>query len=204
MDRPRRFVVGWASGPRDTGLAEAVVQTTRRRTARQGGIPWISDGWEADAETITDLYCDPVPAGIPGHDWSILPRTPGVALTQAVKHQRGRRLVRIDVRATIGGAGDQPYTVHIERLNGVLRDRLACRTRKTHAFAKDPTLWDAAVGLARFEHNWVRPHPALHLPLAEPAEGYRYLRRTPAMVLGLTDQHWSFVEFLMRPVSHYA
>jgi len=204
VDRPSRFVVAWASGPRTPALAEVVVQTTRRRTIAQAGVPWISDGWEAYAETITDLYCDPVPAAIPDHDWSILHRTPGVALTQAVKHRRGRRLVRIDVRATLGGAVAQPYTVHIERLNGVLRDRLACLTRKTHAFAKDPTLWDAAVGLALFEHNWLRPHPALRLPLAEPAQGYRYLRRTPAMVLGLTDHHWSFVEFLTRPVSHYA
>ncbi len=196
-------MVAWAAGPREAVLAETVVQTTRRRTAAQAGVPWISDGWEAYAEAIADLYCDPVPAAIPGHDWYILHRTPGVALTQAVKHRRGRRLVRIDVRATIGGAVDQPYTVHIERLNGVLRDRLACLTRKTHAFAKDPTLWDAAVGLARFEHNWLRPHPALRRPLAEPAAGYRYLRRTPAMVLGLPDHHWSFVEFLTRPVPHY-
>ena len=87
---------------------------------------------------------------------------------------------------------------------GVLRDRLACLTRKTHAFAKEPTMWDAAVGLALFAHNWLRPHPALRLPLAEPVAGTRYLRRTPAMVLGLTDHPWSFVEFLTRPVPHYA
>lgn len=30
-----------------------------------------------------------------------------------------------------------PYAVCLERLNGTLRDRLGCLTRKTHAFAKD-------------------------------------------------------------------
>ncbi len=179
------------------------MQTTRQRTVGQAGVPWISDGWEAYAETITDLYCDPVPAAIPGRAWSILHQTPGVRLTQAVKHRRRRRLVRVDVRATIGAAADQPYAVHIERLNGVLRDRLACLTRKTHAFAKQPTMWDAAVGLALFEHNWLRPHPALRVPLAEPAARSRYHRRTPAMVLGLTDHCWSFAEFLTRPIPHY-
>lgn len=203
MDRPSRFVVAWASGPRETALAEAVVQTTRRRTAAQVGVLWVSDGWDAYAETIADIYCDPVPAGIGGRDWYILHQTPGVRLTQTVKHRRGRRLVRVEVRAPLGRVADQPYTVHIERLNGVLRDRLACLTRKTHAFAKEPPLWDAAVGLALFEHNWLRPHPALHRPLVEPVAPRRYQRRTPAMVLGLTDHCWSFVEFLTRPVPHY-
>jgi hypothetical protein len=39
----------------------------------------------------------------------------------------------------------------------VLRDRLACLTRKTHAFAKRELTWDAAVALCLFEHNWMRP-----------------------------------------------
>ncbi|MGH2588839.1 MAG: hypothetical protein ACRDJE_28275 [Dehalococcoidia bacterium] len=185
-------------------MAEAVVQATRQRTAAQAGVPWISDGWAAYAEVVADLYCDPVPAGIPDHDWSILHRTPGVALTQAVKHRRGRRLLHVEVRAPIGAVAAQPYAVHIERLNGVLRDRLACLTRKTHAFAKAPAMWDAAVGLALFEHNWLRPHPALRRPLAEPTGWRRYHRRTPAMALGLTDHCWSFVAFLTRPVPHYA
>jgi IS1 family transposase len=203
VDRPSRFVVAWASGPRTPTLAEAVVQTTRQRTLAQAGVPWISDGWDAYAESIADIYCDPIPAGIPGHAWFILHQTPGVRLTQAVKHRRRRRLVRVDVRATIGAMADQPYTVHIERLNGVLRDRLACLTRKTHAFAKQPAMWDAAVGLALFAHNWLRPHPALRVPLAEPAARCRYQRRTPAMVLGLTDHCWSLVDCLTRPVPHY-
>lgn len=196
-------MVAWAAGPRTADLAAAVVQTTRARTAAQGGIPWISDGWEAYADTITDAYTAAVPATSSGRAWWILHQTPGVQLTQAIKHRRGRRLVRVDVRATIGRVVDQPYTIHIERLNGVLRDRLACLTRKTHAFAKEPTMWDAAVGLALFEHNWLRPHPALRLPLVEPTAPRRYLRRTPAMVLGLTDHRWSFVDFLTCPVPHY-
>lgn len=43
--------------------------------------------------------------------------------------------------------------VHGDRLHGVLRDRLACLTRKTLAFAKTATTWDALVGVAIFEHN---------------------------------------------------
>ncbi|MGH2583524.1 MAG: hypothetical protein ACRDJE_01275 [Dehalococcoidia bacterium] len=106
IDRPSRLVVAWAAGPREMALAEAVVQATRQRTAGQAGVPWISDGWDAYVETITDLSCDPVPAALPG--WSILHRPPGVGLTQAVKHRRGRRPLGIEVRAPIGAVVEQP------------------------------------------------------------------------------------------------
>ena len=84
--------------------------------------------------------------------------------------------------------------MHGERLHGVLRDRLACLTRKTHAFAKTATTWDALVGVAIFEHNWLRPHPALRQPTAVP--GRRYEQRTPVMALGLADHRWTWAEFL--------
>ncbi len=203
VDRPSRFVVAWAAGPRTADLAERVVRTTRARTAEQAGIPWISDGWEPYADTIAETYCDAVPAGI--RDWCILKPTPGTRLTHVVNHRQGRRRRHVEVREPIGPAAAQPHTVHVERLNGVVRDRLACLTRKTHAFAKDVPTWDAAVGLALCEHNWLRPHPALRQPLTVPDHGHRYRPRTPAMVLGLTDHRWSFVEFLTRPaLSHHA
>jgi len=201
VDRPSRFIVAWAAGPRTAALADAVVRTTRQRTAGQAGVPWISDGWDAYIESITDRYCDPMPVVI--HGWRLLQRTPGVGLTQAVKHRRGRRLTKVEVRAPIGTAVAQPYTVHIERFNGVLRDRLACLTRTTHAFAKDTPTWDAAVGLSIFERNWLRPHPALRQPLPVPEQGRHYQQRTPAMALGLTDHRWTLIEFLMRPAPHH-
>jgi hypothetical protein len=120
----------------------------------------------------------------------VLHRTPGVRLTQVVKHRRGRRLDHVEVRAPVGAPVEQPHTVHVERLNGLLRDRLACLARKTHAFAKDAATGDAAVRLVLFEHNWLRPHPALRQPLPVPIGQRRYLRRTPAMRLGLADQPW--------------
>lgn len=134
--------------------------TTRARTVRQAGVPWVSDGWAAYAETIWETSTDAIPAP-PGRDgWGVRKLAPGVALTQGVKHRQGRRLARVDICAVIGAVAAQPYTIHIERLNGVVRDRLACVTRKTHAFAKRAATWDAAVGLLLFEHNWVRWHVA--------------------------------------------
>ena len=196
-------MVAWASGPRTAALAETVVRSTRARTAGHAGIPWVSDGWEPYAETITDTYCDPVPVSTAGRAWAVMYQTPGVRLTQIIKHRRGRRLDHVEVRAALGAPVDQPHTVHVERLNGVLRDRLSCLTRKTHAFARDAATWDAAVGLLLFEHNWLHPHPALRQPLPAPIEQRRYHRRTPAMLLGLADRPWSWLDFLTQPLSHY-
>ncbi len=53
------------------------------------------------------------------------------------------------------------------------------------------------LALALFEHNWLRPHPALRRPTA--VAGRRYDRRTPAMALGLTDHRWTWAEFLPTP-----
>jgi IS1 family transposase len=205
VDRPSRFVVAHAAGPRTAALAERVVQTTRARTAGGAGIGWLSDGWEAYADTIADAYADPLgdPLLTAGGQCVVLYRTPGVRLTQVVKHRRGRRLVGVEVRPTIGTPAAQPHTVHVERLNGVLRDRLGCLTRKTHAFAKRAATWDAAVTLLLFEHNWLRPHPALRQPLPEPIGPRRYHQRTPAMLLGLADRPWSWRDFLTQPPSHY-
>ena len=78
-----------------------------------------------------------------------------------------------------------PHPFHQERFNGVLRDRLAFLTGKTHAFAKGARTWDAAVILALLEHNWLRAHPALREGAEGLSEGRRYRRRTPAMAIGL-------------------
>jgi IS1 family transposase len=200
IDRPSRFIVAWASGRREADLARSVVSTTRERTAGHQGISWVSDGWAPYAEVLEQVYRDQVPT--PGLPWELRLPTPGVALTQAVKHRRGRRLERVAVRVVLGERSALPYTVHIERHNGVLRDRLACLTRKTHAFAKSDDTWTATFSLALFEHNWIRPHAVLRIPLEQPEGGRRYARRTPAMALGLTDHPWSLAALLTQPVRH--
>lgn len=200
-DRDSRFVVAWASGRREETLAETVVATTRRRTKGQVGIPYVSDGWEPYATTIKRIYRERAPSGIrPG--WDILRPTEGIRLTQAIKHRKGRRLERVEVRATIGDPVAQPYAVHLERMNGVVRDRLNCLTRKTHGFAKELDTWDALFSLVLFEHNWLRPHIALRIPLPEPQGGRRYEQQSPAMALSLTDHLWSWPEFLLLRAHH--
>lgn len=150
-------------------------------------------GWRAYKEAIRRAYRRPVRTGWVGRPPLRVPE--GHSLTQTIKHRDGRgRLLEVERRATIGTAVQQPVPVHIERLNGVFRDRLAALTRKTHAFTKTARTWDALFGLSVFEHNWLRDHPPLSRPCTTP--GRRYERRTPAMEIGLTDHRWSWREFL--------
>jgi IS1 family transposase len=146
QDRQSRFVVAHASGRRQESLASEAI---RKAHARSRGQPvgWCSDGWRAyPKKAITQAYRQPVRTGRPGRPPLRVPE--GVSLTQTIKHRDKRgRLLGVEVHATIGAAGEveQPVPVHIERLNGVLRDRLACLTRKTHAFAKSTATWDALI-----------------------------------------------------------
>jgi len=201
QDRPTRFVVAWAFAASEDEAAPLVVQQTRRRTHGQAGVPWISDGRVVYRREVCRVYRDPLRSGKRGRPRLVL--TPGVGLTQAIKHRRHGRVVGIEVRQVVGQPIACPYAVHEERLNGVLRDRLNCLTRKTHAFAKERETWDAAVTLCLFEHNWLRPHPALREPTDGLPNGRRYRRRTPAMAMGLTDHICSWEEFLTFRHYHY-
>jgi hypothetical protein len=123
---------------------------------------------ESYATTIKRTYRDAEPSRV-NPSWRILKPTEGMALTQAVKHRNGRHLDRVEVRVVFGEEAALPYAVHLERLNGVLRDRLNCLTRQTHGFAKETENWDALVSLAIFEQNWLHPHIALRAPLGRTA-----------------------------------
>jgi hypothetical protein len=194
MDRPTRFVVAWASGRSGEEAAPRVVATTRRRTAGQRGGPWVSAGRRVYRRVLARVCRAPQRTGRRGRPRLV--RTPEVRLTQAVKRRHKGRVVGVRPRAVWGPARACPYVVYEERLNGVLRDRLNCLTRKTHACAKDLATWEAALALALVAINWLRPHPAVRLPLGPPHPGRRYQPRTPAMASGLTDHVWTWDEFL--------
>jgi hypothetical protein len=180
-------------------LAAAAVA---RAKARTGGRPsgWCGDGWREYRPVLTKAYRQVVRDGRRGRPPRRVPD--GLALTQRIKHcDPHGRFLSIETTATIGEPIPQPHTVRVERLNGVLRDRLNGLTRKTHAFAKTGATWDALLGLAIFDHNWLRSHPALRRPIIGPTrqQDPRFQRRTPAMALGLTDRPWNWPVFLTLP-----
>ncbi len=175
-------------------MAAEGVRQTRQRTCEQRGVPWASDGRKVYRREVARTYRDPQREGKRGRPRLV--STPGVGLTQVVQRRRKGRVVRVTIRHIMGVGVEFPTIVPIERLNGVLRDRLNCLTRKTHAFAKSSQTWDAAGTVCLFEHNWIRSHPALRELLPESSQGRRYLQKTPAMAMGLSDHQWSWEEFL--------
>jgi IS1 family transposase len=195
IDRASRFVVAHASGPREEELAARVFAQTKQRSAGQA-LPWCSDGWRPYPEQVWRASRQPVRTGRRGRPPRRWPE--GVRLTQTIKHRDGRgHLLRVETRATFGAPIEQPALVHAERRNGVCRDRLNALTRKTHAFAKTATTWDALLDLHVFEQNWLHPQLALRELVAAVWRGYD--RRTPAMALHLTDHVWTWREFLTTP-----
>jgi hypothetical protein len=196
--RKTRFVVAFSGKPTEQEAAAEVVPLTRERTMGRRGIRWISDGLRVYRDLIGTVYRDPVSPGSKRRG----ALTPGVGLTQMVKHREGGRVTQITVRHCFGEKTLDPYTVRVERLNGCLRDRLCCTTRKTHGFAKRVESWKAFVGMGVFEHNWLRPHPALREKASDLPKGHRYRQRTPAMAIGLSKHVWSWTEFLTRRVNH--
>jgi hypothetical protein len=177
------------------------VRLTRKRTWGRAGVSWISDGLEAYRREIRREYRDPRREGKRGRP-PMVP-TPGVGLTQAVKKRRWGRVIGIKVRTVLGKSPECPYVVCVERLNGVLRDRVNALTRKTHAFARDARTWDALVTVCLFEHGWLRAHSALR-ERAEGLPGHRkYRQRSPAMAIGLTKHIWNWEEFLTSRANHY-
>ena len=87
------------------------------------------------------------PTGKRGRPPWVVPET--VTLTKTVKHRDEHgRLLSVEIRAALGAGMEPAGTVHIERLNGALRDRLNALTRKTHAFAKRDASLRCAGGLA--------------------------------------------------------
>jgi hypothetical protein len=189
-------VVALSAAQSEDAAARVVVPLTRERTAGHRGIRWISDGKRAYIALIRRTYRDPVRSGRRGRP-RMMP-TPGVGLTQMVKHRNGFRVEKVEVRHRFGAATLDPRTVRVERLNGVIRDRLNCATRRTHAFAKRVRTWDAAVGLCIFAHNWITPHHALRERVPDLPAGHQYRKRTPAMAVGLTDHPWTWEVFLSR------
>jgi len=172
------------------------VTLTVSRTQRRA-LTWCSDGWRGYAAILRRAYRQPVRSEKLGRPPLVVP--PEVRLTQTIKHRDEHgKLLSVEIRAALGAIVSEPGTVHIERVNGALRDRLNALTRKTHAFAKRDATWDALIGLQLFDHNFHRAHQALRLPCKEGVRRYR--QQSPAMALGLADHLWSFQELLTSHV----
>ncbi len=85
------------------------------------------------------------------------------------------------------GIGRRINTSHMERLNGTIRGQQARLARRTRHGSHRENLLQYSIWLWRDLYNWTRVHYAL-------------VDETPAMALGLTNEAWAVLKYVLYPV----
>jgi hypothetical protein len=85
------------------------------------------------------------------------------------------------------GIGQKINTSHMERLNGTIRGQQARLTRRTRNGSRREQMLQYSIWLWRDLYNWTRVH-------------YSLLDETPAMALGLADEIWTVLKYVLYPV----
>jgi len=121
-----------------------------------------------------------------------------VGVVKKLRDERGN-LLKVSSHALFGkkqaiekriqklGIGSQINTSHMERLNGTIRGQQARLARRTRAGSRREELLQCSIWLWRDLYNWTRPH-------------YSLLGETPAKVLGLTEEVWTVLRYILYPV----
>lgn len=134
---------------------------------------------------------------------------PNLCYAQVDKRRVGGRVVEVRRRIIFGsaeeiahilekdGCGSQINTAYVERDNLTSRQSNGRLVRKTLSHSKKEYFLQQQIALEDAIYNFVRPHSALRVKLAQPAaHGRKWEPRTPAMTAGLTDHIWSLEELL--------
>ncbi len=131
------------------------------------------------------------------------PRKPGLAppsdlrYAQVLKHQLGGHLVEVERKVIFGKdiTAIEITTSFVERCNLTMRQDNKRLARETLAFLKKVRNLDEQMTLYFTHFNLYR----LHMSLKRDDVIGRLARRTPLMLLGVTDYVWSLREFLIFP-----
>lgn len=175
-------------------------------TLTDGAFLLAMDGFASYVTAARALLRVPQRTGRRGRPRLVWPQ--GFALTQVVKAglQRGEGIVRcvtVGTEATVAAAlaashgGTAINTAYIERLNAMLRERLASLVRRRRAPAQSMARVESGLHLLRLAYNYCWAHQSLRLRTI--GMGRRWLERTPAMAAGLTDRPYSLGELLQTP-----
>jgi len=128
-------------------------------------------------------------------------KPPADLQTGVVKKIRDNRgnLLKVSTKALFGkkkaiekrirklGIGQKINTSHMERLNGTIRGQQARLARRTRNGSHLEVMLQYSIWLWRDLYNWTRVH-------------YSLLDETPAMALGLTDEVWTVLKYILYPV----
>ncbi len=181
-----------------------------------GSLPlFTSDCLRHYAEVLLECFGRwerPSPQGLRGR----LPNprrvpSPGLRYAQVQKERQGGRIIKVTRSVIFGkprsveaqaaslkgadGKEGQINTAYIERDNLTLRQELRRRGRKTMGFSKNRRELQQALDFIDAHDNFVKPHSGLRLR-ASLKRKQVWIRRTPAMAAGITNQIWSLKKLL--------
>ena len=121
-----------------------------------------------------------------------------VGVVKKLRDNRGR-LLKVSTKALFGrkkeiekfiqklGIGRKINTSHMERLNGTIRGQQARLIRRTRSISHREQMLQYSIWLWRDLYNWTRVH-------------YSLLDETPAMALGLSEDVWTVLKYILYPV----
>jgi transposase-like protein/IS1 family transposase len=203
MVSTRLWLAGEVSAQRDMPLIRRLIERVRR-CALHRPLLFCTDGLCSYVRAIRETFREPVHTGGPGRpQWRAWRN---VCMAQVVQRYVQRRVVTVERRIVDGtparvetlrrrsqGAG-VINTAYIERLHATFRERLASRTRRGRALARQTSTLRHGMSLIGAVYNFCPPHESLQM--AKPAAGGAWVARTPAMATGITEHGWSVRELL--------
>ena len=145
-------------------------------------------------------------------------KTERCALSLLYKSYRRRQLAKVERRMRWGtweafqaklkarGLSRTLNTAFVERINLTIRRGIAALQRRSWSTTQTQRHRELHFAWWRAYYHFVRPHGSLRQRLDQPLvrsgkrPPQRYVARTPAMAVGVTDHRWSVVEVLSFPL----
>jgi IS1 family transposase len=196
VDPISKAVLAHVVGARRQRLADTIVAKVKAWIL---GKPFfVSDGLKLYRRAILKMYGQwteyPLTGkrGRPG--FRGLPPPSDLRYAQVVKHQLGGHLVEVERKVIFGKdiAASEITASFVERCNLTMRQDNKRLARKTLAFSKNVHDLNEQMTLYFAHFNLCR----LHMSLKRDDVIGRSSRRTPMMLLGVTDHVWSLRELL--------
>jgi IS1 family transposase len=211
IDPKSKFIVQNALGTRTTDLAVRLLFGARARLHDPHGVVLFTDGWLPYESLFPAVFGRPYQPKRQGSRGRLprlqyrIPRTSGHV--RIIKTYQGKRVTDIRIERAAGSQRriDQelaslgyttPNTSAVERHNGTARRMNPHQVRKSLAFARLPHVRRTVSDLVNGVYNFCRENRSLRIKLDEPVGRRQYAKRTPAMVIGITDTVWSVLRLL--------
>ena len=217
IDPESKFIFAHAQGRRNEQLIRELLERTAEKLLNRHGIVLFTDGLKSYATLFPEIFGVPHskyrynnrgrPANKPIYR---IPRS--LAHVQIIKRRTKKgRLQKVDIVRRYGYqrrvdealARLQYFTSNtsaIERRNATARRMSAFQVRRTLGFARH-SLSKLALGQWTMTvYNWCRGQRMLREPVRLPSDKKKWIKRTPAMALGLANCIMTVEQIVRTPV----